>query len=195
MKNISLLQTDTNVQLQNCQENIYYFERYITVKSSTNPFSIPFSVPFCSPVRLLIMPSWDWRHLSQAYLSLTHFFLIDSLCQIVQIIPLMNFIPEIPFGCDLLANRHRTIYFCQCLQKMKGTKVVRLHGRNSCNESKKKSLLVDLHVTNKHYIRKYFVSITHVLVKHTGIFVSCFVNFNKRLITINVFFSFNFFGL
>ncbi len=48
MKHIILLQT--------CQENIYYFERHITVKSSTNLFSVLCSIPFSSPVCLLVTP-------------------------------------------------------------------------------------------------------------------------------------------
>ncbi len=48
------------ILLQNCQENIYYFERHTTVKSSTNPFSIPFSslsLPFSNTWFLLHYPS------------------------------------------------------------------------------------------------------------------------------------------
>ncbi len=50
-----ILQTDINgvILLQSCLENLYYFERHVTVKYSTNPFSIPhvpFFVPFSGPV-------------------------------------------------------------------------------------------------------------------------------------------------
>ncbi len=40
------------ILLQTCVVNVFYFERHITVKSSTNPFSVPFSSPVC----LLVIP-------------------------------------------------------------------------------------------------------------------------------------------
>ncbi len=43
-----------HILLQTCQLNIDYFERHITVKSSTNPFSVPFSSPVC----ILIIPMY-----------------------------------------------------------------------------------------------------------------------------------------
>ncbi len=41
--------------LQTCQGNIYYFERHITVESSTNPFSVLFSTLFPGPDHVLVI--------------------------------------------------------------------------------------------------------------------------------------------
>ncbi len=50
-----------HILLQTCQESIYYFEWYIPVKSSANPFSVPFSIPFSIPVRLLNNTLFDQK--------------------------------------------------------------------------------------------------------------------------------------
>ncbi len=52
-----------HILLQTCQENIYNFERHITLNSSTNPFSVLFSILFYSPVRLLVIPIVEYMRL------------------------------------------------------------------------------------------------------------------------------------
>ncbi len=46
-----------HILLQTCQ-GTYIILKDISVKSSTNPFSVLFSIPFSSPVRLLVIPLW-----------------------------------------------------------------------------------------------------------------------------------------